>query len=95
MSNDNFKKAINNNIKKFIFENFQHIFIPPCLLAKTTKVEGNKVNLKILDVNKKEDDNYPELANIYTDITVEVDDIVVLNFINGELEYPIIIRKLG
>ena len=95
MSSEMLKKAIANNTKKFLFENFPHIFIPPCLLAKVTKVEGNKVNLKILDVNKNEDDNYPELANIDTDITVEVDDIVVLNFLNGELEYPITIRKLG
>ena len=95
MNSEILKRAINNNTKKYLFDNFQHIFIPPCLLAKVTKKEGNKVNLKILDVNKNEDDNHPELANIDTDLTVEVDDIVVLNFLNGELEYPIIIRKLG
>lgn len=95
MSSEMLKKAIFNNTKKFIFENFPHIFIPPCLLAKVTKIEGSKVNLKILDTNKNDDDNYPELANIETDIQVNINDIVVLNFINGELEYPIIMRKLG
>ena len=95
MSSEILKKAIANNTKKFLFDNFQHIFIPPCLLAKVTKVEGSIVNLKILDTNKNEDDNYPELANINADIRLEIDDIVVLNFINGELEYPIIMRKLG
>ncbi len=95
MSSGNVKSAIVKNIKEYLYENFNHIFIPPCLLAKVTKIEGSKVNLKILDVNKNEDETYPELANIDTDIPVELDDIVVLNFINGELEYPIIVRKLG
>lgn len=95
MSSGNLKSAIVKNIKEYLYENFNHIFIPACLLAKVTKIEGNKVNLKILDVNKNEDETYPELANIDTDIPVEIDDIVALNFINGELEYPIIVRKLG
>lgn len=98
MTVDMLKNIIKNNVKEFMFDNFQHIMYPACLYAKVTKFEENipynKVNLKILDSNKIEDENYSELPNIQTDLLLEKNDIVILNFVNGELESPVIIRKV-
>ena len=98
MTVDMLKNIIKNNVKEFMFDNFQHIIYPDCLYAKVTKFEENipynKVNLKILDSNKIEDENYQELPNILTDLPLEKNDIVILNFVNGELESPVIIRKV-
>lgn len=98
MTIDMLKNIIKNNAKEFMFNNFQHAMYPACLYAKVTKFEENssynKANLKILDNNKIEDENYSELPNILTDLSLEKNDIVILNFLNGELESPVIIRKV-
>lgn len=88
------------NIKEYLGQNFPHIFVPSCLYARITKFESgsknnkayNKVNLKILDIDKNFDPKYAEIPNVRTELSFKEQDIVLLNFVNGELENPVIVR---
>lgn len=107
INNDNklLKTIIQTNVKSYLMKDFSHVFMPQMVFAKITKGGSDKVNIKILDKDNEIDKNYEELPDIEVDTLCEyckscehykpykTGDRVIVSFIHGELEHPIIIRK--
>lgn len=95
MPKDMLKNIIIKNINEHIYNSMPYLNLPQIVYAKVSKAEGVKVNLKILDNDLNIDYEFEELPDIKTDISCKIDDIVLVSFLRGELEHPIIIRRIS
>lgn len=87
------KEVIVKQIREFLQIEMPHTLLPQAVYARVTKGGNDKVSLRILDKSNQDDENYSELPDIKTEVPYEKDDIVLLSFIYGELEKPVIVRK--
>lgn len=83
---------IQKEIKDTMNNKYPHAAIPQTVLAKVTK-GGDVINLKILDEFENVDNNFAEIPEIKTNVLYEYGDIVIITFLYGKLEMPIVIRK--
>lgn len=86
------REIIQREIKNTMNGQYLHATIPQVVLAKVTK-GGSSINLKILDEFENIDSNYAEIPEIKTNTTYERGDIVIIAFLYGKLEMPVVIRK--
>lgn len=86
-------EVIKKYIKEYICEKFPHCALPQAVFAKVTKGGKEKVTLRILDKTKQVDTRYEELPDIETEFPYQTGDEVIISFLHGELENPIILRK--
>lgn len=86
------EKIIHKQVKSIIKKEYSHVVIPQVVLAKVTK-GGDLINLKILDEFENIDSSFAEIPNIKTNTIYEVGEIVVISFLYGKLEMPVVIRK--
>lgn len=84
--------AIRRESMKIIWKYFRHIRLPQAMLAKVTK-GGKIVTLKILDEDENEDERFAEIPDLPTLETWTEGDIVIITFLYGKIELPIILRK--
>ena len=86
-------EVIKKQLKEFMQSNMPHALLPQAVYARVVKGGREKVDLRILNQMGGEDEQYQVLPDIETEFPYEKDDIVLISFIYGELEQPVIIRK--
>lgn len=86
------EESIKSIVKKTIWNDYRHIRLPQAALAIVTK-GGTPVNLKILDENERIDEQFSEIPDVYTEQSFETGDKVVITFLYGKSEMPVILRK--
>lgn len=79
---DLMKTFVRKELKRQIKEKYPYIQHPSGVYAKVVYVkrqaERNVCTLKVLDQNFNADDNYSEIPLVFTDISVQKGDIVVI-----------------
>jgi len=86
------EKIIQKQIKSAMQHQYSHAAVPQTVLAKVTK-GGEIINLKILNEFENVDNNFAEIPDIKTTTSYATGDIVIITFLYGKLEMPIVIRK--
>lgn len=88
------EQMIKNVFEKHIKENYQHLSLPPAVLARVTKVQEQVdhyvYNLKILDENKGINQEFPEIPEVKSKIAVENGDTVAILLLYGQLNVYIV-----
>lgn len=82
---------VRSELESLIAERYPHLKNPLAVLARVTKSEndgnGNyTVSLKILDKNKRENNDYPEIPLVKTRIKLIETDVAVVNLLYGETD---------
>lgn len=87
------KEVVEKIVQDYLKEKMPQTLQPPVMFARVTRGGTNKVNLRILKSDNQVDSSIQEIPDVETDVTYETGEKVIISFLNGELEQPVILRK--
>jgi len=78
---------------------YPHLKLPAASRARITRVqlgtEYTVYNLKILDKNNVIDERFPEIPGLKSNLVLEINDVVVVLLLYGELDLYIIGKSVS
>lgn len=82
---------VKSELENLIVERYHHLKSPLAVLARVTNSEGDgngnyTVSLKILDKNKNDNNDYPEIPFVKTNMKFTEADIAVVILLYGEAD---------
>lgn len=90
------EQMIKNVFEKHVKESYQHIALPPAVLAKITKAQTQAdyyvYNLKILDENKEINSEFPEIPEVKSKVRLDSGDVAAVLLLYGQLNVYIVGR---
>ena len=94
---DMLKSFVEKEMARQIKEKYPHIQYPSGMFAKVVQIQQNNekyiCTLKILDRTLNDDENFPEIPNVKTEIALEKGDIAVVLLLYGGSDVMILGRR--
>lgn len=84
---------VKNTMNKHIKEKYPHLQYPSGMYARVVRVQQNRYTLKILDKNLNDDNDFPEIPNIKSEVKLEKNDIAVVLLMYGGNGFHILGRR--
>lgn len=91
------EEMVKNVLEKQLDSKYPHLLLPMAMCAKivTAAPMGDKYkySIKIVDKNGDTDDQFPEIPGVYSKLSFEVDQMVAILLLYGELN-PYIVGEV-